>query len=175
MMTAAGDFAYDRGANLEMIDLPYHGNRFRMEIALPASGVSLQSLARRLSPGLWSGWRRRARPLYGSVSLPRFTFSNDFNLTGPLTQLGMGSAFSDGADFSGMCVQPCRLSQARHKTFLSVNEQGTTAAAVTSIGVSPTAARQPAFTMVVDRPFLVAIDDSLTGSILFLGAVNRPG
>jgi serpin B len=88
--------------------------------------------------------------------------------------MGMGTAFTSRANFSGMCIGPCRLSQARQKTFLNADENGTTAAAATSIGVSPTATQQTTFTMVVDRPFLLSIQDASTGSILFFGAVNQP-
>lgn len=71
-------------------------------------------------------------------------------------------------------MQPCRLSQARQKTFLNLDENGTTAAAATAVGVSPTAIEPSTFAMVVDRPFLLSIEDASTGSILFFGAVNTP-
>ncbi len=86
----------------------------------------------------------------------------------------MGQALDTHADFSGICRQRCRISSVRHKTYLNVDENGTTAAGVTSIGVGITAVQTPQFHMVVDRPFLVSIQDSTTGSVLFFGAVNTP-
>jgi serine protease inhibitor len=174
MMSQQGNFPYARTSNAEVITLPYKGGRYSMSIVLPAAGVSLRSLAQQLTPSVWKSWLARTRTAYGAISLPRFSLTNDQQLAAPLTRLGMGTAFSSRANFSGMCVQPCRLSQARQKTFLNVDENGTTAAAATSIGVSPTATQQTTFSMVVDRPFLLSIQDASTGSILFFGAVNQP-
>ena len=145
-----------------------------MRIVLPAPGVGIQSLARRLTPQLWNRWTAGAVTSYGAVSLPRFALSSDQQLVPPLSRLGMGSAFSDHADFSGMCTAPCRLSQARQKAYLNVDENGTTAAAVTAIGVSPTAVQQPTFTLLIDRPFFLSIEDASTGSMLFFGAISSP-
>jgi serine protease inhibitor len=174
MMSEQGTFPYVKLANAEVITLPYKGGRYSMNVVLAAAGVSLQSLAHTLTPGVWKAWTTRTRSAYGSVSLPRFSLTNDHQLVAPLARLGMGSAFSQTADFAGMCLQPCRLSQARQKTFLNLDENGTTAAATTLIGVSPTATQQSSFSMVVDRPFFLSIEDVSTGSILFFGAVNRP-
>jgi serine protease inhibitor len=174
MMSEEGNFPYAKSSNAEVVTLPYKGGRFSMSIVLPAAGVSLQSLTRTLTPRVWKGWTSHTRTAYGAVSIPRFSLTDDQQLVAPLTRMGMGAAFSQSANFSGMCVQPCRLSRARQKTFLNVDEAGTTAAAVTSIGVSPTAAQQPTFSMVVDRPFFLSIEDASTGSILFFGAVNKP-
>ena len=145
-----------------------------MSVVLPAAGVRLQSLARNLTPAVWTGWTARTRSAHGSISIPRFSLTDDRQLVAPLARLGMGSAFSDSANFAGMCMQPCRLSQARQKTFLNLDENGTTAAAATAVGVSPTAIEPSTFAMVVDRPFLLSIEDASTGSILFFGAVNTP-
>jgi serine protease inhibitor len=174
MMSEQGTFPYAKTSNAEAITLPYMGGRFSMIVVLPAAGVSLQTLARTLTPGIWKAWTSATRAAYGAISLPRFSLTTDQQLAAPLARLGMATAFSQNADFAGMCVQPCRLSQARQKTFLNVDEHGTTAAAATSVGVSPTAVQQSTFSMVVDRPFFLSIEDASTGSILFFGAVNTP-
>ena len=174
MMSQENTFSYARTGQVESIALPYGGGRFALHIVLPAPGLALASLVRRVTPQLWKTWTANGHAAFGSISVPRFSLIDDQQLVAPLTRLGMGTAFSDGANFSGMCVMPCRLSQARQKTFLNVDENGTTAAAVTSIGVSPTAVQQPTFAMVVDRPYFISIEDASTGSILFFGAVTSP-
>ena len=174
MMSQEGTFSYARTGQMESIVLPYQGGRFAMHIVLPAPGLPLASLAREVTPQHWNAWTAHGRTAFGSVSVPRFSLTDDQQLVAPLTRLGMGAAFADGANFSGMCVSPCRLSQARQKTFLNVDENGTTAAAVTSVGVSPTAVQQPTFALVVDRPYLISIEDASTGAILFFGAVTAP-
>jgi len=174
LMQNSGHFPYYRAANFEAITLPYHAARFSMTVLLPSKGVTLASLGRRLTAAQWQSWTSHSQTRYGSLALPRFSLANDVQLNAPLRSLGMGQALDTHADFSGICRQRCRISSVRHKTYLNVDENGTTAAGVTSIGVGITAVQTPQFHMVVDRPFLVSIQDSTTGSVLFFGAVNTP-
>ena len=87
---------------------------------------------------------------------------------------GHALAFSARADFSGISDEPLHIGFVKQKTYVSVNEQGTEAAAVTAIGVGRMAvAREaPPFRFVVDRPFFMAIRERPTGLILFLGAIS---
>jgi serpin B len=99
--------------------------------------------------------------------------------------LGMADAFDRmQADFTGMVdldelgqleLQPPMIGFALHKAFINVDEQGTEAAAATGIGATPAGATsyQP-IEVRVDRPFLLAIRDTVTGTILFLGRVLDP-
>jgi serine protease inhibitor len=91
----------------------------------------------------------------------------------------MGIAFdARRADFSAMIVDgkpSAHIDEVKHKTFVEVNEEGTEAAAVTSIGmVRLTMAPQRNFSMIVDRPFFCAIRDNQTGALLFTGAITDP-
>ncbi len=174
LMQNTSRFPYYHAANFEAITLPYHTARFSMTVLLPSKGVTLASLGRRLTAAQWQSWTSHFQMQYGSLALPRFSLANDLQLNAPLRALGMGQALDTHADFSGICQQRCRISSVRHKTYLNVDEKGTTAAGVTSIGVGITAVQTPHFHMVVDRPFLVSIQDSTTGSVLFFGAVNNP-
>jgi serpin B len=96
-----------------------------------------------------------------------------------LKALGMSVAFDpQSADFSAMHegTDNVYISTVKHKTFVEVNEEGTEAAAVTSVGMGTTSIReQPErFNMVVDRPFFVAIRDNSTGTVLFMGTIVQP-
>ncbi len=85
----------------------------------------------------------------------------------------MKTAFSgSSADFSGI-APGIFISAARHKTLVEINEEGTEAAAVSGLGATLSAPPE-IFDMIVDRPFLFFIEDSQTGSILFMGAVFDP-
>jgi serpin B len=89
--------------------------------------------------------------------------------------MGMGIAFDQQrADFSRIAsVSPDRLfiSLVKQKAFIAVDEMGTEAAAATAVGVSITAL--PVIpTMRVDRPFVFAIRERLSGTILFLGKIT---
>ena len=78
------------------------------------------------------------------------------------------------ADFSGMTEENAAIDKVQHKTFVEVNEEGTEAAAVTSVGIVATSLPPTPFEMVVDRPFFAAIRDGQTGTILFMGSIVNP-
>ena len=107
--------------------------------------------------------------------LPRFTLAYERMLNDDLTAMGMGIAFDpQRADFSRIAsVAPERLfiSFVKQKAFVAVDELGTEAAAVTAVGVALTSL--PVIpTMRVDRPFLFAIRERLSGTILFMGKIT---
>jgi serine protease inhibitor len=92
-------------------------------------------------------------------------------LTSSLTSLGMGVCFTDKADFSGI-RDNLFISSVLHKAVIEVNEKGTEAAAVTVVEIKETAiAEAPEF--IADKPFIFIIEDSETGSILFMGKYSK--
>jgi serpin B len=104
------------------------------------------------------------------VHLPKFTLEYEVSLEDVLTALGMGIAFGD-ADFSGIVPGGgIFISEVNHKSFLDVNEEGTEAAAATSVVLNENA--RPSFS--VDRPFFFVIREALSGSILFMGRIMDP-
>ena len=58
----------------------------------------------------------------------------------------------------------------RQKTFMEVDELGTRAAAVTAVGIGPTSFNG----LIVDRPFILAIRERLSGTVLFVGLIGDP-
>lgn len=174
MMTETGPLWYYKGPNFQMIGLYYHLNRYMMVVLLPNKGTSLRSFTAGLTATRWSRWSGHLELLPGTLFLPRISVRTDYGLVPTLTAMGMGNAFSDNADFSGMCVQPCKISDVRHRAFLKVDEKGTIAAAATSVGIEPTAIQPPQFTMTVNHPFVVGIFDRRVGGTLFVGAINNP-
>lgn len=173
MMSRTGLFAYGSTSGVQVVSLPYAGGTLRMDLILPPSGTSLPT-ANLVTD--WSQWTSHLHTEEGTVELPRFTISYSTELASALQALGMGVAFSSDADLQGICGTNvgCQISAVEQKTYLSVDEQGTTAAAATSTGITITAVQLPLFTFVANRPFLCAIVDNQTGMILFLGAVVNP-
>jgi serpin B len=114
------------------------------------------------------------------LTLPRFTMTQQFELSGTLAKMGMPQAFSATADFSGMTGKPdFAISAAIHKAYIDVNEQGTEAAAATAIIMVATAMQRPEpepppIVFDADHPFLFLIRDTSSGAILFLGRVADP-
>ncbi len=171
------DFRYLENDLFQAVSLPYGKNeRVSMYIFLPAEGVKLEELYEDMNSTTWENWLNSFRVMEGEVGLPRFEFDFEISLNETLKTLGMGIAFDDeAADFSGMHPIPPRLyiSEVKHKTFVAVNEEGTEAAAATSVEIAVTAMPE-SFMMIADRPFFFAISDDMTGTILFMGSVNEP-
>jgi serpin B len=178
LMTQQGDYLYLETDQFQAVSLPYGTGALSFEVILPAPGTDLATLSTQLTPETWQSWMNQMRSRPGEVQLPKFQFKYEADLIPALTALGMGIAFQAGqADFSGLTELDALISQVRHKTFIEVNEAGTEAAASTAIGIMPTSIALPPeapFQMVVDRPFLAAIRDRQTGTVLFMGAIVDP-
>jgi serpin B len=111
------------------------------------------------------------------LSVPKFTFESEFNLSKTLAQMGMPAAFGGEADFSGMTGnRDLNISDVVHKAFVAVDEEGTEAAAATAVIMAEMAAApmDDAAIMKLDRPFLFLIRDDDSGTILFAGRVLDP-
>lgn len=177
VMFRNSDFRYLETDHFQAVSLPYGKNeRVNMYIFLPAAGSNLDQFRAGLNSTNWQNWLNRFSMMEGELGLPRFTFEYETSLNSALKTLGMEIAFDgERADFSGMHPVPPNLyiSEVKHKTFIDVNEEGTEAAAVTSVEVGVTAMPET-FTMVVDRPFFFVIADDMTGTILFMGSVLQP-
>jgi serpin B len=166
---AAGD--------VTVVDLPYGGGAWAMTIVLPAAASGIDTVVSSLTQARWDGWIASLDSADVFVTMPKFTLRWELELKNVLSALGMGNAFSCGtADFTPLFpaggLQTC-ITRVKHKTFVDVYEEGTEAAAVTSVEVGVTSVPQE-LRIVVDRPFLVAIRERLTGTILFLGRVTNP-
>ena len=179
IMHQSRDYKYLEGKDFQAVSLPYGGGRVSMYIFLPAKGVRLEDFQKNLTAANWSTWLKQFAETKGEVGVPRFKIEYESTLNEALAALGMGVAFDPNrADFSGIAQGEDRvfISSVKHKTFAEVNEEGTEAAAVTSVEMRATSAMQPrkAFRMIVDRPFFCAIADNKSGTVLFMGAINNP-
>jgi len=143
----------------------------RMYIFLPNSNTNLATFLQQLTPENWNKWMQQFRKIIGSIEIPRFKIEYEIELQDTLKALGMAGIFDfSKADFSAMTDDNVAVDSVKHKTFVEVNEEGTEAAAVTSISLP----RGSIFQMNVNRPFFCAIRDHTTGTILFMGTIVDP-
>ena len=179
MMTRTGDYRYYENyeENFQAISLPYGDGRISMYIFLPSRESNLNTFLENLNAENWENWISQFREQEVFLSMPKFKLEYEKTLNNPLQSLGMGIAFAPGgADFSRMADletlgRNLYIGEVLHKAVVEVNEEGTEAAAVTSIGVRVTSA-PPAF--IADRPFFFAIRDNETKTVLFMGIVVDP-
>jgi len=160
--------------NVSVIELPYSNNKYSMVIVEPSTTTTLKDLTTGLDSAKWAGWMSSLSSDKIQVALPKFSFSYSILLNDALKALGMSVAFSDLADFSNISTTRLQISAVQHKTFVAVDETGTTAAAVTSVGVSTSAAPVDPTSYMIDHPFIFVIREMNTGLILFTGEVNNP-
>lgn len=178
MMSQSRSFFYYKGKDFQSVALPYGKGGVSMYIFLPDELRSLKQFEQDLTPENWDGWMQSFRVQPGDLKLPRFKVEWESNLNDALKALGMEEAFdSQRANFSQMAktANPLFISEVKHKAVCEVNEEGTVAAAVTSVTMGIASAPPPPFSMKVDRPFFFAIRDNQTGVILFMGSVTNPG
>lgn len=178
MMHQTGKYNYYEGKDFQAVSLPYGDGRASLYVFLPAASSSLDAFQKNLTAANWETWMKQFAQTDGSIALPRFRVEYEVGLNDALKALGMGIAFdANRADFSGIVQGSERayISRVKHKTFAEVNEEGTEAAAVTSVEMRTTSARlQKTFQMIVNRPFFCAIRDNKTGTVLFVGSITDP-
>lgn len=174
-MTQTGRFRYFMNDDFEALELPYAGDRLSMVVLLPQKGVKLEKIESLLSADTLRSWRSEMTETEIRVFLPRFRTETRFELNGPLAALGMPDAFDENlADFSGiMGKKDLHISKVIHKAFVDVNEEGTEAAAATAV-VMDTKSLRMEIDFRADRPFVYAIVDGRSGSVLFLGRLMNP-
>jgi serpin B len=177
LMTREDEFRYLENSDFQAIDLPYGDGDFSMIVFLPRLNKNIDSLVGEFNQENWNVWISSFTERKGTLELPRFTLRYELKLNDVLKALGMAVAFQPyAADFSDMYKGPQNLyiSQVKHKTFVEVNEEGTEAAAVTSVGVAMTSVDPTVFWMRVDRPFVFAIRENKSQTLLFLGKIVEP-
>jgi serine protease inhibitor len=178
-MTQKSEFRYFQSQNVDIIEIPYGDKLFSMIVILPPTDQSIHDFVTSMTGEQWRVWlgllpdSEREIDLY----LPRFKLEYETSLVDVLKALDMNLAFDPvAADFTALydkSVEPrnAYISDVIHKTFVEVNEEGTEAAAVTSVVIGVDSV-PPAFR--VDRPFLFAIRERTSDTILFIGKVVRP-
>ena len=181
MMHLAADLDYHRGDGYQAVLLPYRGGSLAMAVVLPDGPLS--EFTGRLGGaggvgGLLAGLLSSGDQCQVDLSMPRFRVDAGFMLKDTLESLGVRTAFTPAADFSGITDdEPLHISAVVHKAWIDVGEEGTEAAAATAVTISALALVRkppPEVTLVFDRPFLFVIADAASGLPLFLGQFTRP-
>jgi serpin B len=175
MMRRKGGFRQGRLTNASVAELPYGGDAFAMTILLPDEGVDVNEFVSQLSPAVWTSATANLRDADVDIFLPKFRLAWEDTLNDELKQLGMQRAFQPNrAQFtriSRSVGDQLYIDFVKQKAFVDVNEVGTEAAAVTVVGVGTTSAPVP---VRIDRPFVFAIRERLSGTVLFLGKIVEP-
>jgi serpin B len=180
-------FNYADLDELQILELPYKGEKISMLILLPKQGedydretgevikseYTLEDIE--FSSEKLNEYKSQMKETkLDSISLPKFEFDTKYFMKDTLSNLGMPTAFSGSADFSGMTGnKDLFISFVIHQAYVKVDEKGTEAAAATAVGMELTSAMPRNFFR-ADHPFIFIIQEKETGNILFLGRVTDP-
>ena len=171
---------YFKNENFEAVEMPYNQGNFNCTVILPEAGKTIGDIAPELTLTNWTSWINEFLEYEVTLEIPKFKYEyEEKNVKPVLKDMGMGNAFDDNlADFSR--INPnyqLFISDIKHKTFIETNEEGTEAAAVTSVEVGTTSVNpdepQPVLVQ-INRPFIYLITEKSSQTILFIGAVNDP-
>ncbi len=177
MMAQKEEYPYFANDQFQAVDLPYGDGQYSMVIILPNLNVTIDDVILALDQATWNEWLSQFEKQQGNIFLPHFKLEYKIKLNDILIALGMRIAFSaDEADFTRM-FKPGGLyiDEVNHKTFVEVNEEGTEAAAVTSVVIGERYyIGQEEFIMHMNRPFIFAIREHHSGTILFIGKIVDP-
>lgn len=168
-------FNYTQTDQFQILKMPYEGGKLSMLVLLPNENDGLTSLEKSLSIENLNLWQEQLTTKQVEVFMPKFKLETTYDLKTSLIEMGMPTPFSERhADFRGIAPINLYISQAIHKAFVDVNEEGTEAAAATVIVITAESYRPPPPVFRADHPFVFLIQDDSTGNILFIGRMMNP-
>ncbi|MEE8417783.1 MAG: serpin family protein [candidate division Zixibacteria bacterium] len=178
MMFQEDEFRFLWHEDFQAVDLPYGDGLFSMTILLPRSHVDIDALIADLNQENWDIWINDFYEEPGALFLPKFSLEYEILLKDVLTALGMGIAFNPDLANFGQMIEPggivegnLYITRVKHKTFIEVDEAGTEAAAVTSVGFGATSGPP---VLRINRPFIFMIRENHSQTILFMGKIVEP-
>jgi serpin B len=175
MTQSPTEFGYGHGKGYVAVDLPYLNSRLSMLAVMPAPGT-IATFQRSLTAARFGRVVGSLRRQFVDLRMPKLSLKLHTDLSAALARLGMPTAFSDQADFSGITrATSLKIATVQHGALLRIDEAGTVAAAATGISLEPTAVPiGPAARVTLNHPYLLFLRDDGTGAILFAARVADP-
>ncbi|KAJ7993257.1 hypothetical protein DPEC_G00270570 [Dallia pectoralis] len=180
MMYQETKFRYGRFTEdkVQVLELPYRGDDITMVLILPLKDTTLPEVEEKLDMKKLTGWLHTMKETSVAVQLPRFRIEDSFSLKENLQAMGLKDLFSaKDASLPGILedeTNPLYISEAYHKAFLEVNEEGSEAAAVTAVVAVGRSFNVNREVFVANRPFLLFIREATINTMVFTGRVADP-
>ena len=159
MMYQKESFEYAQLDNMQLLQMPYKGDKLSMLVILPKTIGDMESIESNLNLQTLQSNTKQMRKREVDVYLPKFKMTcGTLDISRILAAMGMKDAFSGAADFSGMSGRKdLYISGVMHKAFVEVNEEGTEAAAATGVAMRLLSIAEPPPVFRADRPFIFMI------------------
>lgn len=175
MMKQKESFKVFEGDGFILAEFPYGQGNYVMDVILPDDRDGLNGISGRLTGPEFTNWLNQLITRETEVSFPKFKYGFKKKLKDVLTDMGMGIAFTDKADFSNISQQyDLLINDVTHQSFIETNEEGTEAAAATVVEIGLTSMPPAPLVLNMDHPFIYLIRETETNSIVFMGRVSDP-
>ena len=173
MMNQTSEFKYGNLENYQLVELPYGNEKYSMTVLLPKSGT-VENIVSKLDATNWQAAQNAMAKTKVGVSLPKFTIEYSKKLNSVLQKMGMIKVFGSQADLSKIAKPAGKLKVGfvKQDTYVAVDEKGTEAAAVTTIGIEVTSI-QTYPKIICDKPFAFLITEKTSNTIMFIGKVSN--
>lgn len=176
-MMASEEIKFIEDDNAKGFIKPYKNGDYSFVAILPNESISINDYVNSLTGETFISLVERASNSGVKAFLPKFSYDYKITMNDALMDMGMVDAFGGQADFSKMGKSSrgnIYLYEVLHKTFISVDERGTKAGAVTKVEMRDESAFMGE-TVILDRPFVYAIIDNATSLPIFIGTVTQLG
>lgn len=177
MMWQKADLKYHDNDSFQIVELPYKNDSFCMYILLPDSTKNVNDLIASLNFETWVRYKSNLEVKRNiNFGMPRFRCDYSVGMKELMRTMGVEDLFDENSsNLSNISDQPLSVSEVMHKAAIDVDEQGTEATAATSLAISfTTLVDDNPFNLVVNRPFVFAIEEKASNSLLFIGKINNP-
>lgn len=175
MMYSKSTFKAGAGSNYDAVQLPYANGQFNMTLLIPKGSAKVDEVLRGISGTGWAQLTAGLSEQNITVGLPKFTLNYSSRLNETLQSMGIARIFDRGAQLGKINkAADIYVDFVKQDAFLGIDEKGTEAAAVTTIGIGLTSAgpQEPRF--ICDRPFALIISENTSNTILFVGRIKNP-
>jgi serine protease inhibitor len=174
MMKQVSDYKIFSGEGFILAEFPYGQGNFVMDVILPDGQNGISTVTPLLNDESFNGLLDNMTERETDLTLPRFKYGFKQELKDILTDMGMGIAFTENADFSNISDLSLLINKVLHQAFIETNEEGTEAAAATVVEVGTTSMPPAPVMLNIDHSFLYFIRETSTNAILFMGRVADP-
>lgn len=169
----------DPEQGLRWVELPYDGDELSMIVLLPKTRHQLDEMLRQTNgthfQDIFKTIRRNYNPIKIHLKMPRFTIKTSVSLVQPLKQIGIKQIFEDDNPLPKLFSTPTRVGDVKQDAFLSVDEKGTTAAAVSRVTIIPLSLNAyEDINFTCDEPFMVMVVDKTREIPLFMAKIRQP-
>ena len=160
---------------VQIVDIPYTDEQYSLMVILPKTFEKFKNIEQILNYAFYENYINNKEMKRIDISLPKFDIESEFDLNSTLRDLGMKESFTSAADFTGITKQErLYISQVVHKANITVDEEGTEAAAATAVMMRKAAILSPTENFIADKPFIFILRNNENNLIYFVGKILNP-